>query len=214
MIQINLLGLPKPKKGKRASAAASMPGEGPNPAILIMLALIVSVALLAVGYFKVQRDKADIEKKMAAAQKEAQELALAKSKYEEEQAQEKTFLQRKQVIEDLLAKKTGPVDLLTKVGDTINNTEGVWLNTMIDDGHNVKLDGAALSVHQVATLMKNLQGTGYFRSVELTETAQDTMVKDMAQFNFTMTCEKLDKSQPPAGTAAAGGTAATAPKKM
>jgi Tfp pilus assembly protein PilN len=213
MIQINLLGLPKPKKGKRA-AAASMPGDGPNPAVLILIAFVLAAAVVGVGYMKVQRDKVDIDKKMTAAQKEAQELALAKSKYEEEQAQEKTFLQRKQVIEDLLAKKTGPVELLTKVGDTINNTEGVWLNTMVDDGHNVKLDGAALSVHQVATLMKNLQSTGYFRTVELTETLQDVQVKDMQQFNFTMTCEKLDKSQPPSGTAPAGGAAATAPKKM
>jgi type IV pilus assembly protein PilN len=213
MIQINLLGLPKPKKGKRA-AAASIPGEGPNPAILILIALLVSGAILGVWYYKLQGDRAAIEKKMATAQKEAQELAVAKSKYEEEQAQEKNFEQRKQVIEDLLAKKTGPVELLTKVGDTVNNTEGVWLSTMIDDGHNVNLEGAALSVHQVATLMKNLQGTGYFRSVELKETSQDAQVKDMQQFNFSLVCEKLDKSTPAPAGGAAGGAGATAPKKM
>ena len=213
MIQINLLGLPKPKKGKRA-AAASMPGEGPNPAILILIAVVLSIVALGVYYMKIQRDKADIEKKMAAAQKEAQELALAKSKYEEEQAQEKTFLQRKQVIEDLLAKKQGPVELLTKVGDTVNSTDGVWLTMMGDDGHNVKLEGAALSMNQVAQLMGNLQKMGYFRNIELTETAQDDQVKDMQQFNFALVCEKLDKSQPATSTTPAGGATATAPKKM
>ncbi len=218
MIQINLLGLPKPKKGKRAAAAASMPGEGPNPAILMLLAVVVSVVILGVGYMKVTRDKADIDKKMAAALKESDELKVAKAKYEEEQQQEKTFLQRKAVIEDLLSKKTGPVELLTKVGDTINNTEGVWLNTMLDDGKSIKLEGAALSVHQVATLMKNLQSTGYFKSVELSETSQDEQVKDMQQYSFSLTCEKVDKSAPPTVATPAGGpasgTAATAPKKM
>jgi len=205
MIQINLLGLPKPKKGKRA-AAASIAGEGPNPMVMIGLALVLAIGALAGWWYKVDGDKTRIGKEMAAAQKEAQELALAKSKYDELEAQSKIFDQRVKVIDDLHAKASGPVDLLQMIGTTIHSTEGVWLNTLKEDGRNINIDGSALSVHQVASLMKNLQGTGYFRSIELKETLQDPQVKEMQQFNFTLVCEKADKSQPqgPATPPAAG----------
>lgn len=196
MIQINLLGLPKPKKGKRA-AAASVAGDGPNPIVLIMVALLLAVGALSAGWWKIGADKKRIDRDMAAAQKESQELALAKSKYDEREAQRKIFEQRVKVIEDLRAKASGPVDLLAMVGDTVNSTDGVWLATLKDTGHNVNIEGSALSVHQVATLMKNLEKTGYFRSIEMTETQQDPQVKDMQQFNFTLVCERADKSQPP-----------------
>ncbi|MDP9268362.1 MAG: PilN domain-containing protein [Acidobacteriota bacterium] len=205
MIQINLLGLPKPKKGKRA-AAASVAGEGPNPMVLIIVVLILAIGALAGWWWKVGNDRKRIDKEMVAAQKEAQELALAKSKYDELEAQSKIFDQRVKVIDDLHAKAAGPSDLLQMIGSTIHSTDGVWLNTLKEEGRNINIDGSALSVHQVATLMKNLQSTGYFRSVELKETAQDPQVKDMQQFNFTLVCERVDKSQPqgPATAPAAG----------
>jgi Tfp pilus assembly protein PilN len=210
MIQINLLGLPKPKKGKRA-AAASMPGEGPNPMLLIGLAFVLAAAAAGGWYVKLGSDAGKIETKMQAAQKEAQRLALAKSRYDEREAQRKIFEQRVKVIEDLRAKQQGPIELLAMIGDTVNNTEGVWLSTLREEGRNVNIDGTALSVHQVASLMKNLQTTGYFRSIELKETAQDEQQKDMQVFNFTLVCEKVDKTQPQTQPATAPGAAA---KKM
>jgi type IV pilus assembly protein PilN len=211
MIQINLLGLPKPKKGKRSASAASVPGEGPNPVILIGIALVLSFVVLGFMYMRVANEKATIEANMKKAQLEAQQLADAKVKADQMEAQSKLLDQRVKVIEDLRSKRSGPVDLLSMIGDTVNNTDGVWLTTMKEDGTKINLDGSALSVQQVANLMKNLQGTGYFKTVELKETAQDDQVKDMQQFNFTLTCEKADKpAQPTSGSAAP----TTADKKM
>jgi len=189
MIQINLLGLPKPKKGKRASSAASVPGEGPNPFILMVIAILISGGVVAFMLWKVNGEKGRIDREMAIAQRESQQLADAKVKADQMDAQRKLFEQRLKVIEDLRAKQSGPVDLLTMLGDTVNNTEGVWLETMKEDGTRV-----------------NLQSTGYFRSVEMKETAQNDQIKDMQAFAFTLTCEKADKSQPgpaPAGPGAA-----------
>jgi type IV pilus assembly protein PilN len=210
MIQINLLGLPKPKKGKRATAT-SLPGEGPNPMVVVMVSLLIGGVALGLWWMQLGREKARIDRDMAAAQREATSLAEAKQKYDEREAQRKTFEQRVKVIEDLRAKQAGPIDLLTMIGDTVNNTDGVWLATMKDDGRNVNLEGTALSVQQVANLMKNLQNTGYFRTVELKETLQDDQVKDMQQFTFTLTCEKADKTQPPQSATPAP---STGPKKL
>ena len=54
MIRINLLGLPRQKKGKRGSAAAAvpdMPGEGPS-ALIFLVAFEVSSTMVHVrGFF-------------------------------------------------------------------------------------------------------------------------------------------------------------------
>lgn len=194
MIQINLLGVPKPKKGKRASVSMpSMAGEGANPVLLLGAALVVAVIALGIWFMMVNRETERIAQETAAAQKESQRLAVAKAKYEEKEAQRQNFEQRVKVIQDLQAKQAGPVELLAMVGDAVNSTEGVWLNTLKEDGRNVNIDGMALSVHQVATLMKTLQTTGFFKSVELKETVQDDQIKDMQAFAFSLVAEKAEK---------------------
>jgi Tfp pilus assembly protein PilN len=80
--------------------------------------------------------------------------------------------------------------LMNTIGETINGTEAVWLNTMKDQGNSVAIEGMALSTDAVANLIKNLQNTGYFKNIEIKETYQDESVKDMQAFEFTLTCEK------------------------
>ena len=76
------------------------------------------------------------------------------------------------------------------IGETVNGTEAVWLNSMQDQGASVAIDGMALSNDAVANLIYNLQKTGYFRNIEIKESYQDEAVKDMQAFQFTLTCEK------------------------
>jgi Tfp pilus assembly protein PilN len=76
------------------------------------------------------------------------------------------------------------------LGETVNNTEAVWLSKMDDQGSNVSLEGTALSADAVANLIANLQKTGFFRAVEIKETYQDDTIKDMQAFQFTLSCEK------------------------
>jgi Tfp pilus assembly protein PilN len=61
---------------------------------------------------------------------------------------------------------------------------------MDDTGPMVSLEGTALSTDAVATLIANLQKTGFFSNVEIKETYQDDQIKDMQAFQFTLTCEK------------------------
>jgi Tfp pilus assembly protein PilN len=94
------------------------------------------------------------------------------------------------VIDQLRSNQSGPVNLMATIGDTINNTEAVWLNSMLDQGANIAIDGTALSSDAVANLISNLEKTGYFRNIEIKESYQDDSVKDMQAFQFTLTCEK------------------------
>ena len=191
MIKINLLGTPKPKRGKRA--AASMPvmaGEGPNPVVMMVVAGVLGLAVAGFLYWRADSEQ---QRLVAEIQKEEQEnrrLAAVKAKYEQEERVKYNYERRVRVIDELRANQSGPVNLLAMIGDTVNSTEAVWLNTMTDTGSSITLDGTALSSHAVANLIKNLQKTEFFRTVELNENIQDPQVKNMQAFNFKLVCEK------------------------
>ena len=192
MIKINLLGAPKPKRGKRSTAAAMpvMAGEGPNPIVMIVIAGALGIAIAGFMYWRAdseqQRLNAEIQKEEA----ENRRLAAVKAKYEQEEKVKQNYERRVRVIDELRANQSGPVNLLAMIGDTVNSTEAVWLNTMTDTGNAISLDGTALSSHAVANLIKNLQKTDFFRTVELNESIHDPQVKDMQAYNLKVVCEK------------------------
>jgi len=193
MIRINLLGSPKPKGGKK-SAAVSMPSVdmgGAGSTLLQVVAVLAIVgAINGVYWYRLDHEKKAIESQMRIAEQKNRELADIKARYMERQKQADAYKRRVDVIDQLRHNQTGPVELLAMVGETVNNTEAVWLNSMQDQGNNVAIDGMALSSDAVANLISNLQKTGYFRNIEIKETSQDETVKDMQAFQFTLTCEK------------------------
>jgi Tfp pilus assembly protein PilN len=193
MIRINLLGAPKPKSKRGGGSAAVVDinvGGGISP--LIKVAAIVAIAALAnAGYwYRLNSQKEKIAQQMATAQRKNQELSQVKARYLERQRQAEAYKRRVDVIDQLRAAQTGPVNLLNMVGSTVNNTEAVWLNTMKDQGSSIDIEGLALSHDAVANLITNLQRTGFFKNVEIKETLQDDTIKDMQAFLFTLTCEK------------------------
>jgi type IV pilus assembly protein PilN len=192
MIRINLLGGAKPK-GKKGPAI-SMPsfefGNLGGPMIQVAGVLLIAVAINAGYWYQLDREKKSIEVKARVAEQKNRELAEIKAKYLERQKQADSYKRRVDVIDQLRANQTGPVNLLSTIGDTVNSTEAVWLTSMQDQGANVAIDGTALSSDAVANLISNLQKTGYFRNIEIKETSQDSAVKDMQAFQFTLTCEK------------------------
>jgi Tfp pilus assembly protein PilN len=127
---------------------------------------------------------------MKIAETKNRELADVKAKFLERQTQANNYKRRVDVIDGLRQNQTGPVNLMAMMGETVNNTEAVWLSKMDDSGPTVSLEGTALSTDAVANLIANLQKTGFFKNVEIKETFQDETIKDMQAFQFTLTCEK------------------------
>ena len=193
MIRINLLGAPKPKSGKK-SVAVSMPtvevGNVGSPLLQIVAVLAVVATINGLYWYRLDHEKKVIDVQMRAAEQKNRELADIKARYMERQKQADAYKRRVDVIDQLRANQTGPVTLLAMVGDTVNNTEAVWLSSLEDQGKSIAIDGMALSSDAVANLITNLQKTGYFKNIEIKETVQDESVKDMQAFQFTLTCEK------------------------
>jgi Tfp pilus assembly protein PilN len=192
MIRINLLGSPKPK-GKKGPAF-NMPsfevGNLGGPLVQVAAVLLIAGALNAGYWYQLEREKKSIEVRALVAEQKNRELAAVKVRYLERQRQADSYKRRVDVIDQLRSNQAGPVTLLAMIGDTVNGTEAVWLNSMQDQGASVAIDGTALSSDAVANLISNLQKTGYFRNIEIKESYQDDTVKDMQAFQFTLTCEK------------------------
>jgi Tfp pilus assembly protein PilN len=195
MIRINLLGLPKPKKGKKGGsslAAIGSVGGGESLHLVVVALLLVILTLGGNGfyYWKLQKDGKKLQAALKQAEVDYQRLALVKARYQEREKQKDIYKKRVDVIDKLRGDQTRPVALLTMLGNTISSSDEVWLNSMKDDGTSIKLEGVALSVHAVADLMRNLQRTGYFQNVEIDSTYQDASVKEMQAFVFTLICAK------------------------
>jgi type IV pilus assembly protein PilN len=194
MIRINLLGSPKPKGKKSSGPALTMPsfelGNLGGPIVQVAAVLLIAGALNYGYWYQLDREKKSIDVQSRMAEQKNRELADIKVRYLARQKQADSYKRRVDVIDQLRASQTGPLNLLAMIGDTINGTEAVWLNTLQDQGASVAIDGTALSSDAVANLISNLQKTGYFKNIEIKESFQDESVKDMQAFQFTLTCEK------------------------
>ena len=195
MIKINLLESSK-GKNKRGSGGGlpSMPsmemGDMGSPKLKVLVMLVLAGALNLGYWYRLDHQAKAIEAKMKVAEQKNRELADVKARYLERQTQANNYKRRVDVIDQLRSGQAGPVNLMAMMGETVNNTEAVWLNKMEDAGASVNLEGTALSADAVANLIANLQKTGFFKTVEIKETFQDEAIKDMQAFQFTLTCEK------------------------
>jgi Tfp pilus assembly protein PilN len=191
MIRINLLGAPKPKNKRGATPAVSLEVAAPSsPTLKILMVLALVVTANGAYWMHLDKQKQTLTAKMQEAEQSNRELADVKQKYLERQREAESYKRRVDVIDQLRANQAGPVNLLSTLGDTVNSTEAVWLYFVKDSGASVDIDGMALSTDAVASLIENLQKTGYFKNIEIKETYQDEQYKEMQAFQFTLTCEK------------------------
>ncbi|PSH03976.1 MAG: hypothetical protein CXZ00_09175 [Acidobacteria bacterium] len=191
MIRINLLGTAAPKKGKRGRLF-KMPKvtmDGPSPLITGLALLVLAGAGLYLYYIQLQGTHQKLQTSIAEANRSITEMSKVKQVYLERQKNYDAVKRRFDIIDQLRASQVGPAPLMTNLSDTVNNTDGVWLLHLKDEGAKVTLDGVALTPNAVANLMTNLRRSGYYKNVELSETFQQDNLK-IQTFSFSLVCEK------------------------
>ena len=194
MIRINLAVAPKAKNKRSIVPAVSFEmGDVASPKVKVLVVLALAASFNLVSWYRLDKETTKIASNMAAAEQKNRELADVKAKYLERQREAENYKRRVDVIDQLRASQTGPVELLDTIGETVNGTEAVWLSTMKDEGASVDIEGMALSADAVASLIGNLKKSGHFSNIEIKETFQDEQYKDMQAFQFTLTCEKATK---------------------
>jgi Tfp pilus assembly protein PilN len=201
MIRINLYqGGTRTKRARRPGAPEA---RGAGGVIAGLTMPIVLVALLTAGfnvwyYRQLETASVRLHEQMRQADMDYARLSQVKLRYQERDKQRELYKRRVDVIDQLRDNQAGPAKLLSMLGAEVNRTDEVWLSTMADDGASIHLKGTALSIHAVANLMRNLQNTGFFKSVDIKASFQDEGVHDMQAFNFELICQKQSPAGPPA----------------
>ena len=144
MIKINLLENSKGKSKRGGGGGPSMPsmelGDMGSPKLKVLV-IVVLAGLFNLGYwYRLDHQSKAIAVKMTEAERQNRELADVKARYLERQTQADNYKRRVDVIDGLRSNQTGPVNLLAMLGETVNNTEAVWLSKMDDTGADRETD--------------------------------------------------------------------------
>jgi Tfp pilus assembly protein PilN len=182
MIKVNLSGVPKTKEAKAAIDAA----PAPSKAIPILL-LLIFMGTAASGYLwyaKLKAQTNDLDIQLVQLKAERDRLAAVIKQERVYESRKKALETRIAIIEGLKKGQVSPVRSLDILDDAIDRTHFVWLNNLDQNNAIFSMAGTGTSVNAIADFVSNLEGTGYFKNINL-QNAQDSA----GNYTFSMTCE-------------------------
>lgn len=161
MIKVNLLSATKKKKKQK-----------PLPVFLIYT-ILLTVAVGAIFLYIAYHFSSAVSAKEAKVKENEKTIAALKEKIkavEDFEKLNKTFLQRKDIIEELGRNKTLPVKILDEISAVL--PPGVWLTSADVKGGDVSLSCFAFTNTDVVNYVNNLKNSKLFTDVYLQESVQ------------------------------------------
>src|SRR5580700_1798355 len=203
MIRINLLGRSRPKAQRQ-----SVPIEATLQYVLLAIALVVSLGALYGHYLLLDRENTKVAEHIRKQTSEKARLDQLKQQVDNFEKQKAILLQRIGVIEGLQRNRTGGQELLEAIANTVSRTDTLWLTSVERKGDALTINGSAGSINAVANYITQLRRSGYFQTVEIKESHQDSANKAVQIFIFTLTAQF---GLPQSGAAAPASTGTAAP---
>ena len=184
MIRINLLGQTRPK-----TAGPGLPVETTIRWLLLLASVALAVIILAVVYFKEERQLDEVNQQISNLQAEKSRLQQVKAEVDQFEHQKAVLQQRINVIETLQKNRTGGQDLLAMVATTVVRTDTLWLTEVNRKGNALDLSGEAGSINAVANFLTQMRRSGYFDKIEIKEAKENDIQKGVQTYSFTMSAE-------------------------
>ena len=184
MIRINLLGRSRPK-----ATRPTVPLEATLQYVLLVIALVVSCGALYGHYILLDKDNTKIVAHIQKQNGEKARLEQLKQQVDNFEKQKAVLQQRINVIEELQRNRTGGQELLEAIANTVSRTDTLWLTSVDRKGDELTINGSAGSLNAVANYITQLKRSGYFQTVEIKESRQDSGNKTVQIFNFVLTTQ-------------------------
>jgi Tfp pilus assembly protein PilN len=204
MIRINLLGRTRPKAQR-----ATVPLEATLQYVLLAIALVVSLGALYGHYLLLDRNNTQLVAHIQRQTSEKARLEQLKQQVDNFEKQKAILQQRIGVIEGLQRNRTGGQELLEAIANTVSRTDTLWLTSVDRKGDALTINGSAGSLNAVANYITQLKRSGYFQTVEIKESHQDSANKAVQIFTFSLTAQ-FGLPQPAGAAPGSTGTAAPA----
>jgi type IV pilus assembly protein PilN len=168
------------------------------------IALLI-LGLIVIGggmYFFASNAKSDLDQaKVTVAQLEAdierykpQQELIAKFKTRKQNLQDKL-----DVIASLERARNGPVRVLDEISTRVPSR--LWLTQISTRGTEIRLKGKSLDTGVVADFLRALNGSPYFKNVDLEKTAGGELVKGVRLVNFELRADMTAPAPPKKGEA-------------
>ena len=213
MIKINLLGVATPPP--KVSAGGGPPAPVATQVAIFVGSLIICFGIVGVIYKVWSNQIADLEKRRSQEKIRQQELAVIKAQNEKYQQHLKDLETRINTIQALQNSRTGPVELMSALGNVVNKTNDIFLYTLAPAGDGLQLKGQSNTVDSMANFLAYLKNSGSFEAVHLDQFFQDDQ-HDRQTFKFSVSCQFKSPTggvSPTSGSApvVAGGPASSGP---
>jgi Tfp pilus assembly protein PilN len=116
------------------------------------------------------------------AQKAALEAVIKQDQVYE--GRKKALETRVKIIRDLQRNQVSPIVALDQLAEAIGKTRYVWLASLDQNNAILSMSGTGTSVDAVASLITNLNSSGYFKNVDL-----GPLQEGAGNFTFSLKCE-------------------------
>jgi len=134
-----------------------------------LVGLVVGVAIIGAlfWYFSLTQEINRAQQENADLEQQNLQLVALKAELNRFQNQKQQLEERAQVIEELKAGQTGPVNLLNAIISSIPRDPEIWLTSLEQQENSVSIEGQALNVPAIADFVLSLGQIKPFVQVEL-----------------------------------------------
>ncbi len=162
MIRVNLLE----KEGLAAVAAPERVSskKSSTPGLLVLAG---ALALVGLHYLYLMHQTSSLQDQLTAQQATAARLAIVKQQYQLELQRRQQLLGRIAIIQQLRRRRSGPYQLMARVGHSVEISPAIWLTSFQQNGRNLDFSGRALDLRAVAGFITALRTSGDFSRVRL-----------------------------------------------
>jgi len=155
--------------------------------ILLGMAVAAGVLVVLLGHSFIAASQSTQDARNAFLDQEIAKLDIQISEIKKIREQTQALLARKQVVETLQSNRTEVVHLFDQMIRLL--PEGLYLKSFSQSGNVVTLSGYTQSSARVSTLMRNLESSPWFDSVNLVEIKSAT-VNNLRANEFVLTVKQ------------------------
>jgi Tfp pilus assembly protein PilN len=199
MIRINLLGEAKPVVHGEPSAGG---GPSPQQGLVFGASLMICLGVVGILGWLWSRQVTRLQQEVSREKAEQTRLVgvqAENARYQQEIHQLET---RTSTIQAIDKDRTGPVELMNALADTVNDTSEIYLLSVGADGERLLVKGQSPSAGSIADFLGALKRQGSFHDVHLRQYYQEDE-KESVNFKFDLDCVYAPGGSPAASAPSA-----------
>jgi type IV pilus assembly protein PilN len=154
-------------------------------AMMAVMTCVLAVAIVGLIHFQMQSKIDYQDSRNRYMTNEIKKVDEEIKEISELQKVRRSLVERMEVIQDLQGSRPSIVHLFTEIVSTVPN--GVYLESLVQTGSNLAVNGEAESNARVSTYMRNLQASAWLKDPNLTVIEiEDKTVNRISTFTLTV----------------------------